>query len=206
MEVKAHKLIGREVEKARQTLVMGVVLFVLVTMSTSVFQSVMAANSGATTVSINVDAGTLDITQVPSTLNFGNGVPGANITGNTGATSGNAIIVSDSRGIEPGWTLKSYFNADWNDGFGTTMTIASKMYWYANNIKVNNNVGTDGDVQTGENNTFAGTGSDNSLTMAIAASGNGAGIFDIYNLKMEYDIPIDATPTSYTATMIVTVV
>ena len=80
------------------------------------------------------------------------------------------------------------------------------MYWYANNIKVNNNVGTDGDVQTGENNTFAGTGSDNSLTMAIAASGNGAGIFDIYNLKMEYDIPIDATPTSYTATMIVTVV
>lgn len=206
MRNKAQKLLGGEVERARQLLVLGAVLFAFSTMSAGIIQGVKAANSGVTTVSLNVDAGTLDITQVPATFAFGNGAPDSNITGNTGATAGNAIITSDSRGTEPGWTLKSYFNADWNDGSGTTMAIASRMYWYANNITVNNNTGTDGDVQAGENNTFAGTGSDNTLTMAVAATGNGAGIFDIYNLKMEYSIPADATPASYTAEMIITIV
>lgn len=205
MRNEAQKLLGGEVERARQLLVLGAVLFALCVMTTGIIPNVKASNSGVTTVSLNVETGTLDITQVPSAFNFGNGSPDSNINGNTGATTGNAIIVSDSRGTEPGWTLKGYFNADWNTGTGTTMAIASRMYWYANNIDIVNNTGTDGDVQAGENNTFAGTGSDNTLTMAVAATGNGAGVFDIYNLKMEYAIPPDATPASYTAEMIITV-
>ncbi len=171
-----------------------------------------AANNAAMDMNLNVNAGTLSLT-APSATNFNSASPGETATANTATAE---IIVNDTRGSQAGWNVTGYFNTNFykttdsnvqmpiNDG-GTL-----RLFWGANNgsggSTINNITGASGDAIGGANNNFPGIESGNALILMTNNDiNNGAGAFNMVNLKFNYNIPVTASATSYRTTLILTI-
>jgi len=162
------------------------------------------ADDASTEMPLNVTEGSLSITAPPS-IGFSNSAPGSITVANT-TTS--AITTNDTRGNLDGWDVTGYFNTNFlkTDNAANQLPIESRMSWYPGSMNVVNITGQDGDTLPGSNNNFAGITSDNSLTLLTNNDiANGAGAFNAFNLKFNYDIPANAAVGSYSTTLVLTI-
>lgn len=204
---KIQKFLVRQAEINRQFMVLGAVLFVTGLMSVGIMQMTEAATTGTTNVNLTVSAGSLAIDQVPSQFDFSSDAPGATVNGNSGATDGNAVKTNDTRGTKAGYTVSGYFAQNFQNAGAQQSAIASQMTWYANQISIVNVTGTTGDMLPGTLATFTGVGSAEAKTLATNnAINNGAGAFNIHNLKMNYAIPLTTPAQAYTTKLVITIV
>lgn len=208
MKNKVTRSLWQQVERSRQMAILGAVLFVTGVMSIGVMQTTRAANTSNTNVNLTVTAGALAIDAAPSDFQFSSGQPGGTVTGNTGATDGNAIKTNDTRGTSAGYDVTGYFNNNFINSGSTHSAIASQMTWYANQTVIVNVTGADGElVKPGTAETFVGVGAGNPKTLASdsGTGANGAGAYNIHNLKMNYAIPITTPADVYTTKLILTI-
>jgi len=172
-----------------------------------------AVNNAAMNMDLNVNTGSLSLT-APSATNFNSASPGETAVANTTTSE---IVVNDTRGSKAGWHVTGYFNTNFYKTTDSNVQMAVndggtlRMFWGANNgsggSTINNVTGTSGEAIGGANDNFTGIESSNSLTlMTDSASGdNGAGAFNMVNLKFNYSVPVSASATSYRTTLILTV-
>ena len=206
MENKITRALYQKVEYSRQLTVLGAVLFVAGVMSVGVMQTTQATNTSNTNVNLTVTAGALSIDAAPGDFQFSSGQPGSTVTGNTGGTDGNAIKTNDTRGSSAGYGITGYFNTNLLNGANQS-NIASQMTWYANQISIVNVTGATGELVAGVLATFSGTAAGNAETLASdsGTGANGAGAYNIHNLKMNYAVPITTPAAVYTTELILTI-
>jgi len=205
MKTKIAKFLQTQAELNRQVLVLGMVLFFAGVMAIGTIQLAQADTTGNTNIAQNVSAGSLALTVSNAQLNFNAGGISETTTANTGSGAGNAIIVQDTTGSGTGWDLTGYFNTNFVKTGDTNIQMAiSAMSWYPGLMTIANNTGNNADVTAGANGAFAGNGSGNPKT--LANSSNAPGLFDLFNLKFNYTIPLEAEATDYTTRLILTIV
>lgn len=206
MKNKATIFLQRQAEINRQLMVLGTVLFVAGMMSVGVMQLTEAATTGNSNVNLTVSAGALAIDAVLSDFQFSSAAPGSEVSGNSGASDGNAIKTNDTRGTQAGYTVSGYFNANFQNSVAQQSAIASQMTWYANQISIVNVTGTDGHTTAGALATFGGVASGNAETLFTGSGAtSGAGAFNVHNLKMNYVIPLDTPTDAYTTDITITI-
>jgi len=203
---KIQTILFKQAEMNRQLMVLGAVLFFAGIMSTGVLTLVRAGTTDNTNVSLNVSAGALNLDEAPTQVNFAAAGVGSSSVANTGSGAGNGVIVNDTSGSDLGWTITAYYNLNFANG-ATQMPINDtyKLLANVNLMDVVNGTGLTGDVQTAANFNFNAVGSGAANTVATADATNGQGSFNLYNLEMKYNIPIDAVATNYTTEMVFTV-
>ncbi len=205
MKNRIRTILHKQAEMSRQLMVLGTVLFVAGTMSVATIRLAQAAADADTNMAQNVSAGTLAIT-ANTQLNLSSGAPGDITSANTGAVT--PIAISDTRGNLDGWDVTGYFNTNFNSVGSVEMTIASQMSWYPGDMTVQNNTGNNDGVNKGANGSFSGVEVGNSKTLATSNNGhvdNGAGSFNVWNLKFNYSIPPGAQATDYTTSLRLTI-
>lgn len=206
---KIQNFLLKQAEVNRQFMVLGAVLFLTGLMSINLLGIIRAGTTDNTNVALNVSAGALSLDYALPQVNFNSGGIGDPVTANTGtnAQNTNSVVVNDTSGSGNGWTLSAYYNAAFTSAGANTMTINDDnlMLVLASGINIINNTGQSGDVQAGADFNFNATGAGALNTIATAAAQNGQGCFDIYQLVMNYNIPLDAVATNYTTQMIFTV-
>ncbi len=208
MKNKISELLRRQAEINRQTLVLGTVLFFAGTMVIGTIQLTNASTDADTNVAQNVTAGSLAIS-ANTQLAFNSGKLGETTTANTGAST--AITITDATGSRNGWTVTGYFNTNFTKltDSNVQMAIGSDMYWYPGSMQVaNNGASNNASVNKGINGAFSGISSANNKTLATSNNSHdnkGAGTYDLWNLKFNYTIPMDATANDYKTTLRLTI-
>ncbi len=204
MKTKIAKFLQDQAEVNRQMLILGAVLFFAGSMAIGTIELAQAGLTGDTNIAQNVSAGSLALTVSNAQLNFNAGGVGDTTTANTGSGAGNAIIVQDTTGSGTGWDVTGYFNTNFVKTGDTNIQMAiTAMSWYPGAMTISNNTGNNADVDAGTNGAFAGNGDGNPKT--LANSDNAPGKFDLYNLKFNYTIPIEAEATDYTTNLRLTI-
>ena len=204
MKIKIAKFLQTQTELNRQVLILGAVLFFAGVMAIGTIELAQAGLTGDTNIAQTVSAGSLALTVSNTQLNFNAGGVGDTTTANTGSGAGNAIIVQDTTGSGIGWDLTGYFNTNFvKTGDSNVQMAINQMSWYPGLMTVSNNTGNNADVTAGANGAFAGNGSGNPKT--LANSTNAPGLFDIFNLKFNYTIPLTAEATDYTTNLRLTI-
>lgn len=205
MKTKIAKFLQIQAELNRQMLVLGAVLFFAGVMAIGTIELAQAGLTGDTNIAQNVSAGSLALTVSNTQLNFNAGGVGDTTTANTGSGAGNAIIVQDTTGSGTGWDITGYFNTNFVKTGDTNIQMAmTAMSWYpTTGMTIANNTGNNADVDPGADGAFTGNGSANSKV--LANSTNAPGVFDIFNLKFNYAIPVEAEATDYTTNLRLTI-
>ncbi len=205
---KIQNILFKQAETSRQFMVLGAVLFLTGLMSVNILGIIKAGTTDNTNIALNVSAGALSLDSAPSQINFGAAGVGAVSSANSG-TSGaaNAITVNDTSGSGAGWDLTAYYNTNFTSVGASEMSIdaTNEILGDFSELNIINITGQTGDVQQGADANFEGTASGNAETLATAAADNGQGCFNLFNLKMNYTIPMTADATDYTTQMIFTV-
>ena len=209
---KANSTIKRQIESAAawnlQKALFGLLvgslgLMVLVTMP-----KVRAANNGAATVNINVDAGALETNAVPTTLAWGNvNVGGESATANLGPTN-----INDLRGTNAGWKVYAFFTTNLVKNTDNTAQIAiANIGWYPDTgTAVLTNVSGDlNEVANGANvSSWNGLGvADNEIMyQSTSTNDNGVGEFMMNNMQMNINVPLAAAAGTYNTTLNITLI
>ena len=202
MKNKVAKFLQAQAELNRQVLVLGAVLFFAGVMAIGTIQLAQAGTTGDTNIAQNVSAGSLALTVSNTQLNFSAGGVGTITTANTGSGAGNAIIVQDTTGSGAGWDLSGEFNTNFCKIADTNVQMAiTAMSWYPTLMTVSNNTGNNADVDLGADGAFAGI----ETSKILANSDNAPGIFDIFNVKFNYTIPLEAEATDYKTNLRLTI-
>jgi len=207
MKNKVAKFIYRQAEVNRQLLVLGAVLFISGVMTTGILSVTRAATTDNTNVNLSVTTGTLSISMADVQFDFPSGNPGTSNT-NDVAWDGlaNAITVSDTTGALLGWDVTAYFVDNFISAGASEIAIGGRLNWYPGNMTVANGSGNNAQVGNGTNDQFSGVGAGNPKTFASNNSaGPAAGSFNMYNVQMEYDVPVDAAATTYSADFLFTI-
>jgi len=208
MKKQIAQFLHTQAEINRQVLVLGAVLFFAGIMAVGTIQLTSAATAD-TNVAQNVTAGSLAITS-NAQLNFNSGSIGQTTIANTGAVT--AITLQDTTGSGNGWTTTGFFNTNFTKlaDSNVQMAIDSDMSWYPGDMQVaNNGSSNNASVNKGTNGAFAGIASGNAKTLATSNNGHadhGAGIFDCWNLKFNFTIPLGATVNDYKTSLRLTIV
>ncbi|OGB73454.1 hypothetical protein A3K24_01155 [candidate division Kazan bacterium RIFCSPHIGHO2_01_FULL_44_14] len=207
MKNKVTKFIQLQAERNRQLLVLGAVLFVSGVMASGVIQITRAGTTDNTNVNIVVTAGSLSIAMADVQFDVGSGGPGtANVNSIAWDGLANAITIADTTGSGSGWSTTAYFVDNFISAGAEEMAIASLLNWYPGDMTIANGTGNNAHIGPGANSVFAGTGAGNPLTFAgNNSAGTAAGSFNMHNVKMEYDIPVSAVATSYSADLLFTI-
>lgn len=197
-----------QAEVNRQVLVLGMVLFFTGVMAVGTVQLTSAATDADTNVAQNVSSGSLAITS-NSQLNFNSGTITQTTFANTGAVT--AITLQDTTGSGNGWSVTGYFNTNFTKltDSNVQMAIDSDMSWYPGDMQVaNNGTSNNESVNKGANGAFAGISSANNKTFATSNNSHadkGAGVYDCWNLQLNYTIPGAATANDYKTNLRLTI-
>ena len=188
-------------------LVLGAVLFFAGVMAIGTIQLANAGLTADTNVAQNVTAGSLAIT-ANTQLNFNSGSISQTTLANTGAST--AIVLQDTSGSGNGWSVTGYFNTNFVAANpAVQMAIDSDMAWYPGDMQVaNNGTSNNASVNKGGNGAFVGIASGNNKTLATSNNSHGdkgAGTYDVWNLPLNYTIPLSATATDYTTSFRLTI-
>lgn len=200
--------IRSHIEFTRQHLILGVALFFAGTMVVGTIQLADAATTADSNVAQNVSAGALSITS-NSQLNFNSGTVGQTTIANTGAST--AITIADTTGAGAGWTVTGFFNTNFTKltDSNVQMAIDSDMSWFPESMQVaNNGSSNNASVNKGTNGAFAGTLVANSKTLATSNNSHadkGGGTYDIWNLPLNYTIPLSALVNDYKTNLRLTI-
>lgn len=212
VENKFKNLLELSVERNRQMLVLGTILFFAGVMTVGTIQITSAATTADTNVAQNVSAGSLAITASNAQLNFNSGSIGQTTTANTGTGAGNSIILQDTTGSGNGWSVTGYFNTNFTKITDSNVQIAidSDMAWYPGDMVVaNNGSSNNASVNKGTNGAFAGIAAANNKTLATSNNSHadkGAGVYDVTQLQLNYTIPLSATVNDYKTNLRLTIV
>lgn len=208
MKNKVSGLLQLHAEKNRQGLVLGTVLFFAGVMAIGTIQITNAALTADTNVAQNVSAGSLAIT-ANAQLNFNSGSISQTTIANTGAVT--AVVLQDTSGSGNGWSVTGYFNTNFTKltDSNVQMAIDSDMSWYPGSMQVaNNGTSNNASVNVGANGAFTGVSAGANKTFATSNNSHadkGAGIYDVWNLKFNYTIPLAATANDYKTNLRLTI-
>ncbi|OGB85720.1 hypothetical protein A2994_03120 [candidate division Kazan bacterium RIFCSPLOWO2_01_FULL_48_13] len=207
MKNKLSGFFQTQAEINRQMLVLGSVLFFAGVMAIGTIQLANAGLTADTNVAQNVTAGSLAIT-ANTQLNFNSGSISQTTLANTGAST--AIVLQDTSGSGNGWSVTGYFNTNFVAANpAVQMAIDSDMAWYPGDMQVaNNGTSNNASVNKGGNGAFVGIASGNNKTLATSNNSHGdkgAGTYDVWNLPLNYTIPLSATATDYTTSFRLTI-
>jgi len=208
MKSRIIESLRKQAEISRQGLVLGATLFFAGIMTVSTLQLVDAATDADTNVAQNVTAGALAITS-NAQLNFNSGTIGQTTIANTGAST--AITISDTTGSGSGWTVTGFFNTNFTKltDSNVQMAIDSDMSWFPASMQVaNNGSSNNASVNKGSDGAFAGITVTNSKTLATSNNSHadkGAGTYDLWNLPLNYTIPLDALVNDYKTNLRLTI-
>ena len=209
---KANSTIKRQIESAAawnlQKALFGLLvgslgLMVLVTMP-----KVRAANNGAATVNINVDAGALETNAVPTTLAWGNvNVGGESATANLGPTN-----INDLRGTNAGWKVYGFFTTNLVKNTDNTAQIAiSTIGWFPTtgtavltNVSGDLNEATEGADVSSWNG--LGVGDNEIMYESTTTNDNGVGEWMMNNMQMNINVPLAAPAGTYNTTLNITLI
>jgi len=207
MKNKLSGFFQTQAEINRQMLVLGSVLFFAGVMAIGTIQLANAGLTADTNVAQNVTAGSLAIT-ANAQLNFNSGSISQTTLANTGAST--AIVLQDTSGSGNGWSVTGYFNTNFVAANpAVQMAINADMSWYPGDMQVaNNGTSNNARVNKGTNGAFAGVAAGNNKTLATSNNSHGdkgAGTYDVWNLPLNYTIPLSATATDYTTSFRLTI-
>jgi len=213
MKTQIQSKLLTQAQKKWQVLSLATILFLLGLMSLSTVEISGAANNSNTNLAQNVTTGSLAIDNAPSELGFNNGTPGQTTTANIAS---DGIIINDTRGSKAGWTASGYLNTNFYKSTDANVQMpindsgTLRLYWGANNgsggTTITNITGTTGDAIGGANNNFPGIDSGNTLTLMTNNDiNNGAGAFNMTNLKFNYQISSGASVANYITNLKLTV-
>lgn len=208
---KIQKLLQRQAEINRQTMILGTVLFAVGVMSIATIQITNALTDADTNVAQNVTAGALAIT-APTELAFNDGGVGDSTVANI--VTGDPITIADTRGNLDGWEVTGYFNTNFTKTGDTNVQMpinsvdGNLLRWEPASMTVENVTGNNDSVNVGADANFVGIAVGNSLTLCTSNNGhadNGAGSYNVFNVVFNYLIPINAEATDYTTDIRLTI-
>jgi hypothetical protein len=207
MKNQIQKFLKNKAEVSRQLMLLETVLFVAAVMAVATIQVSNAATTADANIAQNVSSGALSISG-PSQLNFNDGALGETTSANI--VVGDPVIIADLRGNLDGWDVTGFFNTNFllTADVNTQMDIGTaSTYWYPQAMVVANNSGNNASVNKGTNAAFQGI--TNALTLATSNNShadNGAGSFNLYDIKFNYTIPIASIAGDYTTDVRLTIV
>ncbi|MGC4811377.1 hypothetical protein ACLQ29_12715 [Micromonospora sp. DT228] len=154
-----------------------------------------AAPTDDTTVTFEVEAGTLDIV-APATADLGGGAPGSVITGQLGA-----VTVTDSRGAADASWVATVTATNFQTGGGTPeeTVLASEIDYWSGPATATTGTGT---FTPGQANAAAAEALDNVTPVtAFTHTGGTGGNTATWNPTLIVNVPLDSIAGVYTGTV-----
>lgn len=199
---QARKRLEELIEESRGYLTLGITLALAGFMVLGTVDVAHVAQN--TTLDSVVTQGSLTIENVPSSIDFGSGAPGATLTGNTGNGASNKIQVNDTRGTLAGWTTDGVLTGNWVQASDATVQIAaSQTKWFPGSGTLTNVTGNSGEVDKGANDVALDTAKN--LMKTNGSGDNGAGAYKIENVPLNFALPSNAQTGTYSATLQMTI-
>ncbi|AKM84820.1 MAG: hypothetical protein VE98_C0001G0363 [candidate division Kazan bacterium GW2011_GWA1_50_15] len=195
---KAHQVAGQQVMAAGVVLVLGL-MFINAVQFPGWNPFTFAGNSNTSTLSVNVTAGTLEIVNVQTAMNFGSLVAG---TGGVNFENLDNSTVRDFRASPVRWNLRGYSAPLVGAGDGNYQIANTAIWvWPGNADKTN--------VET-FNTEKVGNGTDNSAlndnVLIFNSSHNAAGVIRFDNLLFRLATNSSLTAQDYSGSLTVVVI
>jgi hypothetical protein len=210
MKNQIQKLFLADANKRKQVILVSVILFALGVMSFSMIDRAQALTTGNSNGTQSVVSGSLSLDSAPDSLPFNNNTPGQNLTTNT---TTNGVVTNDTTGSGLGWHVIGFWQTNWlkNTDSNIQSTIKNRMAWFPQSATITNVTGVAGGAIAGANANFTNINSENNAGLTLmfsnnnTSSNNGAGAFNMTNLKFNYNIPATSVIGNYTSVLNLTI-